>query len=155
MSANRKMLILGGGVAGASMAYFLGERGYDVTVLERNARVGGLARTCTYGGHPYEFGPHIWFWPGGPENPINATIVKLTNNELYYIDRRLFTDVESDRRKYRYPVHYEDVALMPERGQIEQELRVNRDAALKLIESQLPEIGQCKFSEYFTAALGP
>src|SRR5579864_8116152 len=109
------------------MAHYLGERGYDVTILEKNSKVGGLARTCTYGGHPYEFGPHIWFWPGGPENPVNSTIVKLTNDDLYYIDRRLFTYVESDRRKYRYPVHYADVSQMPERDQIERELRVNRD----------------------------
>jgi phytoene desaturase len=66
---NKKILILGGGVAGSSMAYYLTEKGYDVTVVERNSTVGGLARTCTYSGHPYEFGPHIWFWPGGPEDP--------------------------------------------------------------------------------------
>src|SRR6185295_14084207 len=76
---NKKILILGGGVAGSSMAYYLTEKGYDVTVVERNATVGGLARTCTYSGHPYEFGPHIWFWPGGKDDPVNATVVKLTN----------------------------------------------------------------------------
>ena len=76
--SNRRILILGGGVAGASMAYYLGEKGYEVTIVEKNDRVGGLARTCTYGGHPYEFGPHIWFWPGGPDAPINQTIVRLT-----------------------------------------------------------------------------
>jgi len=111
---SNRMLILGGGVAGSSMAYYLSEKGYDVTVIEKNSHVGGLARTCRYAGHPYEFGPHIWFWPGGKEEPINATIVKLTCDELYYIERRLFTYVEPDRRKYRYPVHYQDVALMPE-----------------------------------------
>ena len=152
---NTKILVLGGGVAGSSIAYFLTEKGYDVTVVEKNSRVGGLARTCYYSGHPYEFGPHIWFWPGGKEEPINATIVRLTNDELYYIDRKLFTYVEADRRKYRYPVHYGDVAEMPEHDQIERELRINRDASLKLLESQLPEIGDCKFAEYFTAAIGP
>ena len=45
-------------------------------------------------------------------------IVKLTNGELFHIDRRLFTYVEADRRKYRYPVHYEDIDQMPEREQI-------------------------------------
>jgi len=153
--ANHKILVLGGGVAGASMAYFLGEKGYDVTVIEKNQKIGGLARTCMYAGHPYEFGPHIWFWPGGKEEPINAAIVKLTNDELFYIDRRLFTYVEPDRRQYRYPVHYQDVALMPEREQIEAEIRVNRDAQLRLIEPQLPQIGECKFADYFTAAIGP
>jgi UDP-galactopyranose mutase len=153
--SNRKILVLGGGVAGSSIAHYLTEKQYDVTLIEKNNRVGGLARTCYYGGHPYEFGPHIWFWPGGKDAPINRTIVDLTNDELYYIERRLFTYVEPDRRKYRYPVHYQDVALMPERDQIERELRQNRDEHLKLIESQLPEIGNCTFADYFTAAIGP
>ena len=79
---NSRILVLGGGVAGASIAYYLTEKGFDVTIVEKNSRVGGLARTCYYAGHPYEFGPHIWFWPGGTEAPINSTIAKLTNNEL-------------------------------------------------------------------------
>src|SRR5581483_2029195 len=70
------------------------------------------------------------------------------------VDRRLFTYVEADRRKYRYPVHYADVALMPERERIEREVRENRDDRLKLIEERLPEIGHCKFADYFTAAIG-
>lgn len=151
---NKKILVLGGGVAGSSMAYYLSEKGYDVTVVERNSAVGGLARTCTYSGHPYEFGPHIWFWPGGKEDPVNATVVTLTNDELFYIDRRLFTFVESDQRKYRYPVHYDDIASMPEKDRIYREVKANRDENLKLIERQLPQIGQCKFADYFTAAIG-
>jgi UDP-galactopyranose mutase len=153
--SNKKILVLGGGVAGSSTAYYLSEKGYDVTVIEKNSRVGGLARTCSYSGHPYEFGPHIWFWPGGKDDPINRTIVTLTNDELFYIDRRLFTYVEADRRKYRYPVHYQDIAQMPEHEQIHRELRKNRDENLKLIEGQLPELGNCKFGDYFTAAIGP
>lgn len=152
---NKRILVLGGGVAGSSISYFLTEKGYDVTLLEKNSRTGGLARTCYYGGHPYEFGPHIWFWPGGKEEPINRTIIQLTGDELFYIDRRLFTYVEADRRKYRYPVHYQDVAEMPEREAIERELRVNRNEAMKLVESQLPELGNCTFADYFTAAIGP
>jgi UDP-galactopyranose mutase len=154
VSVNHRILVLGGGVAGSSIAYFLTERGYEVTLIEQRSKVGGLARTCHYGGHPYEFGPHIWFWPGGTDAPINAAVVKLTGDELFYIDRRLFTYVEPDRRKYRYPVHYQDVALMPEREQIEAEIRQNRDEHLKLIEARLPEIGQCTFADYFTAAIG-
>jgi UDP-galactopyranose mutase len=155
ISVNRKILVLGGGVAGSSIAYYLSQKGYDVTIVEKHGQVGGLARTCYYSGHPYEFGPHIWFWPGGEADPINRTIVTLTNGELFHIDRRLFTYVESDARKYRYPVHYADVDEMPERDKIHAELREHRDAQLKLIEGQLPELGQCTFAEYFGAALGP
>jgi UDP-galactopyranose mutase len=147
--------VLGGGVAGSSIAYYLSEKGYDVTVVERNPRVGGLARTCYYSGHPYEFGPHIWFWPGGESDPINQTIATLTRGELFQIDRRLFTYVEADGRKYRYPVHYEDIDGMPERETIHAEVRRHRNEQLKLIEDELPELGQCKFSEYFGAAIGP
>jgi UDP-galactopyranose mutase len=151
---NKKILVLGGGVAGSSMAYYLTEKGYDVTVVEKNQRVGGLARTCYYAGHPYEFGPHIWFWPGGEEDPINNTIARLTNNELFHIDRRLFTYVEADRKKYRYPVHYQDIDQMPEREIIHRELNQHRDSAQKLIQEQLPALGQCTFADYFTAAIG-
>jgi UDP-galactopyranose mutase len=152
---NKKILVLGGGVAGSSIAHYLSEKGYAVTVIEQRGRVGGLARTCYYSGHPYEFGPHIWFWPGGEGDPVNHTIVKLTAGELFHIDRRLFTYVESDRRKYRYPIHYQDIDNMPERQKIHSELRAHRDEQLKLIESQLPELGRCKFAEYFGAAIGP
>ena len=151
---NTRILVLGGGVAGSAMAYFLTEKGYDVTIIERHRAVGGLARTCTYAGHPYEFGPHIWFWPGGKEAPINRTIVELTNDELYYVDRRLLTYVEGDRTAYRYPVHYADVERMPARDQIDAELRVNRDDRLRLIEERLPRIGECKFADFFAAAIG-
>src|SRR3954464_11414613 len=136
------------------MTYYLSEKGYDVTLIEKNSRVGGLARTCYYSGHPYEFGPHIWFWPGGKDDPVNNTIVRLTNDELFYIDRRLFTYVESDRRKYRYPVHYQDIDEMPERETIHRELNQHRDSAQKLIQEQLPELGACTFADYFTAAIG-
>lgn len=152
---NKRVLVLGGGVAGSAITHYLAEKGYEVTIIERGRTVGGLARTCTYAGHPYEFGPHIWFWPGGKEAPINRTIVDLTDDELYYIDRRLFSYIENDRRTYRYPVHYADVPQMPERDRIEAELRANRDGQLKLVEAQLPQIGDCKFAEYFTAAIGP
>jgi hypothetical protein len=43
---------------------------------------------------------------------------------------------------------------MPEREQIHRELGRNRDSAMKLIQEQLPEIGNCKFADYFTAAIG-
>jgi len=40
-------------------------------------------------------------------------------------------------------------------GSAPEEVRRHRNEQLKLIEDQLPELGQCKFAEYFGAALGP
>jgi UDP-galactopyranose mutase len=149
-----KILILGGGVAGSSMAYFLSNKGYDIDLIEKNKTVGGLARTCYYAGHPYEFGPHVWFWPGGIEADINKVIINLTNDELYYIDRKLFTYVESDREKYRYPIHFSDIENMPNNKTIYNELKKNRTPDWKIIDNNLPVIGDSKFEDYFIAALG-
>ena len=149
-----KALVLGGGVAGCSAAYFLSNKGYEVDIVNEHQQFGGLARTEYYAGHPYEFGPHIWFWPGGLEDPINKVINELTNGELYFIDRKLFSYIESDRRTYRYPIHFEDIEDMPEKNSILEELRSNRTPDNKLIPENLPVIGQSKFSEYFTAAIG-
>jgi 15-cis-phytoene desaturase len=41
----KKVVILGGGVAGMSAAHELVERGFQVTVLERRAHPGGKARS--------------------------------------------------------------------------------------------------------------
>lgn len=148
------MLILGGGVAGSAMAYYLSKKNYEVTVIERYQKVGGLSRTCFYAGHPYEFGPHVWFWPGGPEADINKTIVELTNNELYYIDRKLFTYIEKDKKKYRYPIHFNDIKEMPDKDIIFDQLKKNRNDEWKLIKEKLPTIGNCKFEDYFVSAIG-
>jgi hypothetical protein len=43
---------------------------------------------------------------------------------------------------------------MPEHARIHEELRKNRDESLKLVDRQLPELGNCKFADYFTAAIG-
>ena len=150
----KEILVLGGGVAGSSLCYFLSQKGYNVTLIEKNKQVGGLSRTCYYAGHPYEFGPHIWFWPGGPEAEINKVIVELTNDELYYIERKLLTYVESERAKYRYPVHFADIEKMPDKDIIYEQLRENRDENWRLKEEQLPVIGECMFEDYFVAALG-
>ena len=85
-----EILILGGGVAGSSLCHYLSKKNYKITIVEKLKHPGGLARTYTYAGHPYEFGPHIWFWPGGLESEINKTIHDLSNGELYYINRKLF-----------------------------------------------------------------
>jgi len=41
----KKIIIIGGGISGLTTAHELVEQGYDVTILERNEIVGGIART--------------------------------------------------------------------------------------------------------------
>lgn len=150
--SKKEVLVLGGGVAGSSLAYFLHKKGYKVKLIEKNsAGVGGLSRTYKYAGHPYEFGPHIWFWT---DEELNSHIRKLANDELYYIDRKLFTYVEKDRKKYRYPIHFSSINEMSDKEEILKQLQVNRDKNYKLKPEKLPVIGECKFEDYFKSAIG-
>lgn len=41
----KKVIIFGGGISGLTVSHELCELGYDVTIIERNAHIGGLART--------------------------------------------------------------------------------------------------------------
>lgn len=148
----KDILVLGAGVAGCSLAYFLRQKGgYRVTLLDKDQQVGGLARTRYYARHPYEFGPHIWFWP---RDDINDVIRELSDDELLHVERRLFSYIEEDTQHYRYPIHYEDIAKMPDAEAIREELKQNRDGDMRLIDQKLPTLGQCTFAEYFVAALG-
>jgi len=146
---NKKILILGGGVAGCSCAYFLMKKGYKVTILEKEDYLGGLSATHYYNGHPYEFGPHVWFWPN---DDINDVIRELTNNELYEVDRKLYTFTGTDL--YRYPPHFSDIQNMSDKEDILKELSLTRDEDLRLKSELLPVLGQCTFEEYFESAIG-
>ena len=77
--------IVGAGVAGLTIAYQLGRRGYQVTVVEKNAVVGGLARTFHYGDFHFDTGPHRFH----TENPrVAAFIREILKDEAIEIPRR-------------------------------------------------------------------
>src|SRR5207248_6420757 len=44
-AAQKKVIVMGAGIAGLSCAYELKRRGHDVTVLEASGRAGGHVRT--------------------------------------------------------------------------------------------------------------
>ncbi len=52
--------MLGAGPAGISAAWRLAERGISVTVLERDAAVGGMGKTITVGKYLVDYGPHTF-----------------------------------------------------------------------------------------------
>ena len=77
--------IVGAGVAGLTIGYQLAERGYTVTVIERNHVVGGLGRTFHYGDFHFDVGPHRFH----TENPRVAEFIKsILKEEAIEIPRR-------------------------------------------------------------------
>jgi len=56
-----KVIVIGAGFAGISAASFLAQKGYDVTIVEKNSTVGGRARKFEAEGFVFDMGPS-WYW---------------------------------------------------------------------------------------------
>lgn len=61
MSQAKRVLVIGAGFAGLSAATSLADKGYDVTILEKNSVAGGRARFYTEAGFTFDMGPS-WYW---------------------------------------------------------------------------------------------
>jgi phytoene desaturase len=57
----KKTIVIGSGFAGLSAATNLADKGYDVTLLEKNAVPGGRARKFEAEGFVFDMGPS-WYW---------------------------------------------------------------------------------------------
>lgn len=61
MNSSHPIYILGAGPAGLAAAYTLTKQGHSVVVVERDSRVGGLAKSIEYRGFILDYGPHRFF----------------------------------------------------------------------------------------------
>ncbi len=73
------ILIIGGGLAGLSLAHLLESKGCDWQLLESRERWGGRILTTIIDGQGFDLGPS-WFWPGQPR--IDALIKELKLNRF-------------------------------------------------------------------------
>ena len=58
---NQQVTVIGAGFAGLSAAAYLARAGYRVRLLEKNAGLGGRARTFSAEGFTFDMGPS-WYW---------------------------------------------------------------------------------------------
>lgn len=79
-------IVIGSGFAGLAAATSLADKGYDVTVLEKNSQPGGRARKFEKDGFTYDMGPS-WYWmPDVFEDYFNRFGKKVSD---YYNLKRL------------------------------------------------------------------
>jgi len=52
------VVVVGAGISGLTAAQRLAREGWEVTVVELEEKVGGLARSFYYNGHTFDIGPH-------------------------------------------------------------------------------------------------
>ena len=64
MADDRRVVIVGGGPAGLTAAYALMKAGIRSVVLEKEAQVGGHARTVEHDGFLFDIGGHRFFTLG-------------------------------------------------------------------------------------------
>ena len=83
---SKKVVVIGAGFAGLSAASHLAQKGYAVTLLEKNSMVGGRCRKFEVDGYTFDMGPS-WYWmPEIFENHFAAFGKKV---EDYYNNKNL------------------------------------------------------------------
>jgi protoporphyrinogen oxidase/dTDP-glucose pyrophosphorylase len=80
-SRGRKIIILGGGLAGISLAYFLQEKPgiASIDILEKESEPGGLCRSFQHNGITIDIGPHIFF--SKDKETLNFMLALLGDNK--------------------------------------------------------------------------
>jgi phytoene desaturase len=58
---NKKIAVIGAGFAGLASACSLAHKGFQVTLLEKNAQTGGRGRSFKVEGYSFDMGPS-WYW---------------------------------------------------------------------------------------------
>lgn len=135
----KKALIFGAGFAGCTTAYLLGREGWNCTIIEKEAHIGGGCRTFFYGGHPYTNGPRPYY--GYSEKTFNW-IDSFTRMRRFPFT--LLSYIEQDQRFYSYPIHEDDLPKMKDGERIKDELGrrdLNREP--------------CDFEDYWISRVGP
>ncbi len=141
-----KVLVIGGGFAGCCAAHLLSEKGYQVTLVERANILGGGCRTFFYGGHPYTLGPRHFL-------TRKEHLFEFLNRYVpmrRIPDHEFLTYVERDPGFYHFPIHRDDICLMPDKEKIFEELSEMDGvaAAANLEEYWLRSVGPTLYSKF-------
>lgn len=113
-----KATVLGGGFAGTTVAHLLAKDGYHVELWEKEQHLGGGCRTFFQGGHPFTYGPRLYY---GYSDKVFKWVDGIIPIRRFPFE--LLTYVERDARFYSYPIHADDIAKMPDAAEIHGELR--------------------------------
>ena len=112
----KNISIIGSGFSSLSAACYLAKAGHEVTVYEKNDRIGGRARQFKAEGFTFDMGPS-WYWMPDVFEKFFNDFGKTTNdfyklkklNPAYrvYFGSEDYIDIEDDIEKiyffFRYP----------------------------------------------------
>lgn len=107
MKKKQNVLIVGAGITGLVCALELLKQDYNVTVLEKENNVGGLARSFNYGNMIFDIGPHRFF---SNKKHINNYILKIFDNDYIVISRN--SAVLFENKYFSWPLNFFSVFKM-------------------------------------------
>jgi len=104
-----RITILGGGLAAVSLAYFLQEREdiEEISIIEKEGRLGGLCRSFVINGVTYDIGPHIIF---SKNKEILQLMLNILGDNKHQLRRS--NQIIHKRRFVQYPFE-NDLAKLP------------------------------------------
>lgn len=140
-----KAIILGGGLSGCVAANELDKKGIETIVIERNSYLGGGCHTFFYGGHPYTEGPRPLSIEDGKAFDYISSVVELRTFPLI-----LDTYIERDGQFYGFPIHWDDIQIMPDKDKILQELedRPKVNTATNFEDGWINAVGSTLYDKY-------
>lgn len=135
-----KTVIAGAGIAGLTLAYELCKGGADVTVIEKDSMVGGLARSFVYdNGYTFDVGPHRFY---SESSSVLNLINEVLAEDILTMPRK--SGVRMFDRYFEWPLGIGDLFRMP--------LRECLSAAFDLLVKK--NSGGDSFEDYILAAYG-
>lgn len=152
----KKVLIVGGGIAGLATASYLQRNGFSTEIFEMHTLPGGVCTAWTRKGYSFDFCIH-WLMGSSPSSNLNHIWKELGAGDLKYIEWDFYTVVElSDKRKVT--VYSDPQKLEQELLSIAPEDSVNIKKLCKAIHSvskfDLPAASdKMKLSEWFRLLL--
>lgn len=105
---NGKIVIVGAGIAGLALAYRLLRSGREVLLIERESKVGGLAKSFEYDGFVFDIGPHR-FHTDDPE--VMDFILEILGDDYLTIARK--SGVWMFDRYFEWPLALSSLFQMP------------------------------------------
>lgn len=116
-----RALILGGGFAGCTVAHLLHRAGWETTLVEREAYLGGGCRTFFHAGHPFTYGPRVYY---GYSEKVFGWLNGFVPIRRFPFELRTLAHEprDADRRFWSYPPHELDLGDYPRAARIAEEL---------------------------------
>jgi UDP-galactopyranose mutase len=144
-----KVLIIGGGFAGCLAAHMLEKKAFDITLIEREAYLGGGCRTFYYGGHPYTLGPRHFLTK-------REDVFEFLHRHCpmkRYEGHEFLTYIERDQSFFHFPIHRDEVDMMPDRDKILSELDkcFGAESARNLEEYWLMSVGPTLYDKFINS----